>query len=149
MKSKLVKKQIIGWREWVGFPELGIERIKAKIDTGARSSALHAYNIETYKTRAGKVRVKFAVHPMQKNSRIIVQCHADLIDQRVIKSSSGQKELRTTVLTQLQMGEASWPIEITLTNRDTMGFRLLIGRTAIKKLFLVDPQKSFLVVHNK
>lgn len=145
MKQKLVKKQIIGWREWVGFPELGIDRIKAKIDTGARSSALHAYDIETYKTRTGKQRVKFAVHPLQKNNRIIVTCHADLIDQRVIKSSSGQKELRTTVLTELQMGEASWPIEITLTNRDTMGFRLLIGRTAIKKLFLVDPQKSFLV----
>lgn len=146
MKKKLVKKQIIGWREWVGFPQLSIEKIKAKIDTGARSSALHAYNIQTYKTRTGKIKVKFTVHPMQKNNKIAIDCHADLVDQRVVKSSSGQIELRTTVLTMLKMGEAEWPIEITLTNRDTMGFRLLIGRTAIKKQFLVDPQKSFLVV---
>lgn len=145
MASKLVKKQIIGWREWVTFPDLGISRVKAKIDTGARSSALHAYEIETYKTRTGKTRVKFMVHPIQKNNKIIVHCHADLIGQRIIKSSSGQKELRTTVLTTLQMGAAIWPIELTLTNRDTMGFRLLIGRTAIKKRFLVDPQKSYLV----
>jgi hypothetical protein len=149
MHSKLVKKQIIGWREWVGFPEFAIDKIKAKIDTGARSSALHAYDIQTYKTRTGKIRVKFAVHPIQKNNKIIVQCHADLVDQRFVRSSSGQQELRTTVLTQLQMAEAIWPIELTLTNRDTMGFRLLIGRTAIKKMFLVDPQKSFLVKNNK
>jgi hypothetical protein len=148
MKPKLVKKQIIGWREWVAFPELGIEKIKAKIDTGARSSAMHAYDIETYKTRTGKRRVKFSVHPVQKNSKLIVDCHADVIDQRIVKSSSGQKELRTTILSSLKMGNAVWPIELTLTNRDTMGFRLLIGRTAIKRLFLVDPQKSFLMVHN-
>jgi len=149
MIKKLVKKQIIGWREWVAFPELGIDKIKAKIDTGARSSALHAYEIETYKTRTGKRRVKFCVHPIQKNNKTIIACHADVIDQRIIKSSSGQQELRTTILTTLTMGAAAWPIEITLTNRDTMGFRLLIGRTAIKRLFLVDPQKSFLMVHNE
>ena len=149
MKIKLVKKQIIGWREWVAFPELGIEKIKAKIDTGARSSALHAYDIETYKTRAGKRKVKFCVHPLQKNSKVIVDCHASVIDQRIIKSSSGQKELRTTILSILNMGDAQWPIELTLTNRDTMGFRLLIGRTAIKRQFLVDPQRSFLMVPNQ
>lgn len=148
MPTKLVKKQIIGWREWVSFPELGIDKIKAKIDTGARSSALHAYNIETYKTNTGKMRVRFVVHPLQKNNHLIVACHADLIDQRLVKSSSGQKELRTTILANLKMGEQDWPIEITLTNRDTMGFRLLIGRTAIKRKFLVDPQRSFLAVHN-
>lgn len=149
MNIKLVKKQIIGWREWVAFPELGIEKIKAKIDTGARSSALHAYNIETYKTRSGKLKVKFSVHPIQKNSKQVIDCHANIIDQRVIKSSSGQKELRTTILTSLNMGIASWPIELTLTNRDAMGFRLLIGRTAIERKFLVDPQKSYLMVRNK
>jgi len=143
MQSKLAK-QIIGWREWVSFPELGIEKIKSKIDTGARSSALHAYTIEPYKTKSGKLRVKFMVHPLQKNNKILVACHADVVDQRTIKSSSGQKELRTTILTKLRLGEEEWPIELTLTNRDTMGFRLLIGRTAIKKRFLVDPQKSFL-----
>jgi hypothetical protein len=148
MKIKLVKKQIIGWREWVAFPELGIDKIKAKIDTGARSSALHAYNIETYKTRTGKRKVRFSVHPLQKNNKIIIDCNANVIDQRIIKSSSGQKELRTTILTTLNLGAGHWPIELTLTNRDTMGFRLLIGRTAIKRIFLVDPQKSFLMVPN-
>ncbi len=148
MPTKLVKKQIIGWREWVSFPELGIDRIKAKIDTGARSSALHAYNIETYKTKTGKLRARYIVHPLQKNNRLIVACHADVLDQRIVKSSSGQMESRITILANLKMGEDDWPIELTLTNRDTMGFRLLIGRTAIKRKFLVDPQRSFLVVHN-
>lgn len=148
MQSKVGNKQIIGWREWIAFPDLGIDQIKAKIDTGARSSALHAYTIESYKTKLGKKRVKFIVHPLQKNNKLVVACHADVIDQRVIKSSSGQKELRTTIMTTLRMGSAEWPIELTLTNRDTMGFRLLIGRTAIKRKFLVDPQKSFLTVSN-
>lgn len=146
---KLVKKQIIGWREWIALPELGIHEIKAKIDTGARSSALHAYNIEVYKTRSGKTRAKFSVHPLQKNNKYIIDCHADVIDQRGVRSSSGQQELRTTVLTYLNMGNTSWPIELTLTNRDSMGFRLLIGRTAIKRMFLVDPQRSFLLEKNK
>lgn len=145
MKIKLVRKQIIGWREWVSFPDLGIQEIKAKIDTGARSSALHAYDIETYTTRNGKMRAKFCVHPIQKNSKLVIDCHANIIDQRIIKSSSGQQELRITVMSMIQMGDAQWPIELTLTNRDSMGFRLLIGRTAIKRLFLVDPQKSFLL----
>jgi len=143
MKSKLVKKQIIGWREWVSFSDLGIEKIKAKIDTGARSSALHAYNIECYTTKNGKLRVKFSVHPLQKNNKCVIPCHADVIDQRYVKSSSGQQELRTTILTNLTMGVDSWPIELTLTNRDNMGFRLLIGRTALRRKFLVDPQRSF------
>lgn len=145
MTNKLSNKQIIGWREWVSLPELGIHRIKAKIDTGARSSALHAYNIEFYKTKTGKVRAKFILHPLQRNNKYCVQCHADVIDQRFVKSSSGQKELRTTILTNLRFGSQMWPIEITLTNRDNMGFRLLIGRTAISKRFLVDPHKSFLL----
>lgn len=143
MPQKLVKKQIIGWREWVSFPNLGIERIKAKIDTGARSSALHAYDIEFYKAKSGKLRVKFSVHPIQKNNKYVIPCHAEVIDQRYVKSSSGQQELRTTILTNLTMGIESWPIELTLTNRDDMGFRLLIGRTALKQKFLVDPQRSF------
>lgn len=143
MSKKLVEKQIIGWREIVSLPELGIEKIKAKIDTGARSSALHAYDIECYRAKNGKLRTKFIVHPLQKNNKCIIQCHADVIDQRFIKSSSGQKELRTTILTNLKVGEAIWPIELTLTNRDNMGFRLLIGRTALRRRFLVDPQRSF------
>lgn len=144
MQKKLAIKQTIGWREWATFPDLCIAKIKAKIDTGARSSALHAYAIEYYKTKNGKLRARFTVHPLQKNHKVTVQCHADVIDQRYIKSSSGQKELRTTILTALKIGELAWPIELTLTNRDSMGFRLLIGRTALRRRFLVDPQRSFL-----
>lgn len=144
MASKLVKKQIIGWREWVAFPDLLIDRVKAKIDTGARSSALHAYDIECYKTKNGKLRARFNVHPLQRSNKKIVHCHADVIDQRYVKSSSGQQELRTTILTNLLIGAEAWPIELTLTNRDSMGFRLLIGRTALRRKFLVDPQRSYL-----
>lgn len=144
MQKKLEKKQTIGWREWVAFPDLGITKVKAKIDTGARSSALHAYDIEYYKTKTGKLKAKFIVHPWQKNNKEAIQCHADVVDQRYIKSSSGQKELRTTILTPLKIGDLIWPIELTLTNRDSMGFRLLIGRTALRRRFLVDPQRSFL-----
>lgn len=143
MTKKLAKKQIIGWREWVAFPDLSIEHIKAKIDTGARSSALHAYDIECYKTKNGKLRAKFSVHPLQRNSKTIIHCHADVIDQRYVRSSSGQRELRTTIVTNLALGNEVWPIELTLTNRDSMGFRLLIGRTALRRRFLVDPQRSF------
>ncbi len=144
MTRKLVQKQTIGWREWVSFPDLGVDQIKAKIDTGARSSALHAFDIQCYKTKTGILRAKFILHPLQRNNKYCIPCHADVIDQRYVKSSSGQKELRTTILTNLQMGERVWPIEITLTNRDSMGFRLLIGRTALRKKFLVDPQRSYL-----
>lgn len=144
MTRKLVPKQIIGWREWVALPELGVDNLKAKIDTGARSSALHAYDIQCYTTKSGKLRAKFILHPLQKNNKYCIPCHADVIDQRYVKSSSGQQELRTTILTNLQMGDRVWPIEITLTNRDNMGFRLLIGRTALRRKFLVDPQRSFL-----
>lgn len=143
MVRKLVKKQIIGWREWIAFPDLKIDRMKAKIDTGARSSALHAYDIQCYKTKQGKLRAKFIVHPLQRNTKESILCHADVIDQRYVTSSSGQRELRTTILTNLQLGTDIWPIELTLTNRDSMGFRLLIGRTALRRKFLVDPQKSF------
>lgn len=143
MTKKLAKKQIIGWREWVAFPELSIDHIKAKIDTGARSSALHAYDIECYKTKNGKLRAKFIVHPLQRNNKTIIHCHADVIDQRYVRSSSGQRELRTTIVTNLALGNDVWPIELTLTNRDSMGFRLLIGRTALRRRFLVDPQRSF------
>ncbi len=145
MPKKLARKQIIGWREWVEFPDLGIANIKAKIDTGARSSALHAYNIEFYKTKHGKSRVKFVVHPMQKDNKHVALCHADVVDQRYVKSSSGERELRTTILTTLRLGQETLPIELTLTNRDNMGFRLLIGRTALRSGILVDPQRSFLL----
>jgi len=142
-KSK-IEKQLIGWREWVSFPELNIGQIKAKVDTGARTSALHAYNIEHFITKTGKHRVKFQVHPLQHNDKKNIYCRADVIDKRMIKSSIGQKQHRVTIRTSIKIGAEEWPIEVTLTNRDSMGFRLLLGRTAIRKRFVVDAAKSFL-----
>lgn len=146
MKEKQIKNSIlIGWREWVELPDLGIGKIKAKIDTGARTSALHAFDIEPFKTSRNKNRVRFALHPIQRNNNYIVYCEADLLAKRNIKNSGGDIEDRYIITTALYMGDKKWPIELTLTNRDTMGFRLLLGRTAINKEFLIAPNKSFLV----
>jgi len=135
-------KQTIGWREWVALPELGIPAIKVKVDTGARSSAIHAFKIESFE-REGQLRVRFAIHPIQRRKDVIIYCEADLIDQRDVTSSSGQKERRYVIRTKLQLGERTWPIEITLTNRDNMNFRMLLGRTAIRNRCLVHPGTSY------
>lgn len=137
-----MNKPVIGWREWVSLPELGIDRIKAKIDTGARTSALHAFNIEVYK-KGEQDWARFAIHPYQKNDTDIHTCTCPVRDLRVITNSGGAREQRVVIETQLSLGDLSWAIEITLTNRDEMGFRMLLGRTAIKGRFLVDPGRSF------
>lgn len=149
-KQKIINKTIIGWREWVKLPALlGKGQIKAKVDTGARTSALHAFNIEVIKHIKGKHKVKFTLHPMQRNDQYSVQCEADLLDIRKIKNSGGSVENRYIIVTELCLGNKKWPIELTLTNRDAMGFRLLLGRTAINQSFLIDPNKSFLVTKEK
>ncbi|MDH5576249.1 MAG: ATP-dependent zinc protease [Nitrospirota bacterium] len=135
-------KPVIGWREWVALPELGVNRIKAKIDTGARTSAIHAFDIEVCK-KGGQEWVRFAIHPYQKNDTDIQTCTCPVRDIRVITNSGGSREQRVVIETQLTIGNLSWPIEMTLTNRDEMGFRMLLGRTAIKGRFLVDPGRSF------
>ena len=145
MKTNQLKKKIlIGWREWVEFPDLGIKQIKAKIDTGARTSALHAFNIETFTIR-GKNKVRFHIHPIQRNNNYILHCEADMLDKRYVKNSGGDIEYRYIIATTLDMAHKSWPIELTLTNRDAMGVRLLLGRTAINKEFLINPRRSFLI----
>lgn len=141
----LNKKILIGWREWVGLPELNIQEIKAKIDTGARTSALHAFNITTFKTSKGKTKVKFQIHPIQRDNNFVLFCEADVLDQRLVKNSGGKIEHRYIIKTLLTVSQNTWPIELTLTNRHTMGFRLLLGRTAVNKNFLIDPHKSFLI----
>ncbi len=138
--SKLV---LVGWREWVALPDLGIPRIKAKIDTGARSSSLHAYDIRRFR-RKGRSMVRFRVHPIQKNTRTTVEAEAELFDQRKVRSSSGQESLRWVIVTELDVGGRRHPIEITLTRRDAMGFRMLLGRQALRRRFMVDPGASFL-----
>ena len=136
------KKQIIGWREWVSLPDLKIPHIKAKIDTGARTSALHAFKVNGY-VKNGKKRVKFSVHPYQNNSEIVVECDAPVTDYRYVTDSGGHKEKRYVIVTTLQAADQDWEIEMTLTNRDTMKFRMLLGRTAMAKRLMVDPGKSY------
>jgi len=133
----------VGWREWVALPELGIDRIKAKIDTGARSSALHAHEVRF--VRKGKRRlVRFRVYPNQKDDRTFVEAQGEWLEERKVRSSSGSQSIRPVIRTMLEMGGRRWPIELTLTRRDAMGFRLLLGRQALKGRCLVDPGASFL-----
>jgi hypothetical protein len=134
---------LIGWREWIALPELGVARIKAKIDTGARTSALHAFSVEPFQEN-NKSRVRFQIHPRQKDDQTIVTCEADICDERWVTDSGGHKELRYVIKTPIILGKLRWAIEITLTNRDTMGFRMLLGRTAMHHRLTVDPSRSFL-----
>ena len=139
------KKQlvVIGWREQLCLPELGISQIKAKIDTGARSSALHAFDVETFKVDE-KMMVRFKVHPYQRDTQRTVMAQAPLLEQRQVRSSSGQAQLRPVIKTMVELNGERGPIELTLTNRDVMGFRMLLGRQAVRRRFLVDAGQSFL-----
>ncbi len=136
------KKPTIGWREWVALPGLGIDAIKTKIDTGARTSALHAYEVKRFR-RKGKRFVRFYVHPLQRRRRPEVLCEARLIGERTVISSNGEPEHRYVIETDVQIGDRQWPIEITLTNRDEMSFRMLLGRQALRNRFVVDPGSSY------
>ncbi|MBD2482853.1 MULTISPECIES: ATP-dependent zinc protease family protein [Planktothrix] len=144
-KTKLL---IIGWREWVALPDLGIGKIKAKIDTGARSSSLHAFDIEIVQTPGelsqGKQRVRFKVHPLQRDTINTVSAEVDLLEYRPVRNSGGQTELRPVILTDIELMGKRWLMELTLTNRDAMGFRMLLGRQALKRRFLIDCRQSFL-----
>ncbi|MDY7005009.1 MAG: ATP-dependent zinc protease [Cyanobacteriota bacterium] len=134
---------IIGWREWIKLPEIGITKIKAKIDTGARTSSLHAFDIETFEID-GKPRVKFKIHPKQRDTNQTIIAEAELIDERNVRSSSGQAELRPVILTEVNLMQKKWQVELTLTNRELMGFRMLLGRQAVRGFFLINPGKSYL-----
>jgi hypothetical protein len=132
----------VGWREWVALPQIGIKRIKAKLDTGARSSALHAFNLRPLE-RKEKLFVQFDVHPLQRNDEVYKTCVAEVVDYRWITNSGGGREKRFVIVTALQMGKDVWPIEVTLADRDQMGFRMLIGRTAMEHRLIIDPTKSY------
>ena len=118
-------KIILGSEEWCSFPELGIPAIKARVDSGAKTSALHAINIAPF-IKEGENWVKFDINPIQNNLKTVIHCEAKLIDKRVVKSSSGFREQRYVIQTILKIGNDNWAIEMTLTNRDSMGFRMLL-----------------------
>jgi ribosomal protein S6--L-glutamate ligase len=140
----LQNKIILGSEEWCSFPELGIPTIKARVDSGAKTSALHAINIAPFK-KEGHNWVKFDINPIQNNVKTIINCEAPLVDKRVVKSSSGFREERYVIQTNLEIGNTNWNIEMTLTNRDSMGFRMLLGREAMSGRVLVDPAQQYLL----
>jgi hypothetical protein len=134
----------LGWREWVQLPDLGLVDIKAKVDTGARTSALHAFELRKFDAD-GRERVEFKMHPNQHDRRTVVTCVADIVDRRTVRDSGGHAEDRWVIETPVQIGDRLWPIELTLTGRDDMLFRMLLGRTALKGRALVDVSRSYLV----
>lgn len=134
---------VLGWREWIALPELNLPPIKVKIDTGARTSALHAFFVDPFK-RGKQQWVRFGIHPHPHDSELAIECEAKVKDRRVITDSGGHKQRRYVIETEMLIGQNMFSAELTLTNRDTMKFRMLLGRTAMNSRFIVNPAESYL-----
>jgi len=139
----MIDKKPLGWREWISFPDFNIHKIKAKIDTGARTSALHAFKVEAF-LRDSKPWVRFAIHPIQGDTDTVVECETPVKDQRVVRDSGGHDELRYVIDAHIVIGDDLIHTEVTLTDRDTMMFRVLLGRTALRTRYVVHPGKSYM-----
>ncbi|TCO77576.1 ATP-dependent zinc protease [Chromatocurvus halotolerans] len=134
----------VGWREWISFPALGIDAIKAKVDTGARTSALHAFKVSPFE-RDGRLYVAFSIHPNQRDQDTVLECEAPVVDRRSVRDSGGHAEMRYVIEAEIHIGPHQLTAEVTLTDRDSMRFRCLLGRTALKRNFVVDSGRSYLV----
>lgn len=130
----------LGWREWVALPELEIPAVKAKLDTGARTSALHAFYTEPFDNGS---RLRFGVHPLQRRLDLVIECEAEIVDHRLVSDSGGRREHRYIIETELRLGERVRRIELSLADRESMAFRMLLGRTALRGWSLVDPKASY------
>lgn len=133
----------IGWREWVSFTEFGGPAIKAKVDTGARTSSLHAQQVKIVE-REGKRLVEFEIHPLQRDGQTTISAVAPFLEFRRVTSSTGHISLRPVVLVFIELMGQAWPIELTLASRDQMGFRMLLGREAVRDRFVIDAGRSYL-----
>lgn len=141
-RRKAADLPVIGWREWAALPEFGIDRIKVKVDSGARSSSLHAFGLMRFR-RNGSSWVRFQIHPVQRSARESVEVEAEVIEYRKVRSSNGKVSRRPAIVTRIRMMGKTWPIELTLASRDEMGFRMLLGREAVRKRFLIDTGSSY------
>lgn len=144
MSAKKASLVTVGWREWAALPELGVSHIKVKVDTGARTSALHAFNLKTF-DKDDAPWVRFEVHPVQNSQADVTHVEMPVIDWRKVKSSNGRSERRPVIRTVVVLGEHAWDVELTLTRRDLMSFRMLLGRQALRKRAVVDVSKSYLL----
>jgi hypothetical protein len=145
MGSENSQLPALGWREWISLPSLGLPKIKAKVDTGARTSALHTFDLEMYDDEGENDRVRFKVHPIQNNTEVFIECDTKVVNLRSVRDSGGHEELRPFIQVPIVLGDYRWDIEMSLTNRDNMKFRMLLGRTALVNRFVVNSGKSYLI----